>query len=189
MPVADAVHIAVAVANALEHAHRKGVVHRDVKPANIMLQDGEPVVADFGIALAVDGGQGRLTETGLSIGTPFYMSPEQATGDGAIGPASDVYSLACVLYEMLAGQPPHDGASAQAILARIIAGDAEPVRTHAPPRRRTSRPPCERPSSGSRRTGSGRPSGSPGRWRTRGSGTAPTWMPLRREGRRAVSGS
>jgi serine/threonine protein kinase len=109
LPVVDAVHIAVA--NALEHAHRKGVVHRDVKPANIMLQDGEPVVADFGIALAVDAGQGRLTETGLSIGTPYYMSPEQATGDRAIGPASDVYSLACVLYEMLAGRPAPPGCS------------------------------------------------------------------------------
>ena len=132
LPVPDAVRIAVSVANALEHAHRKGVVHRDVKPANIMLQDGEPMVADFGIALAVDGGQARLTETGLSVGTPYYMSPEQAMGDRPVTPASDVYSLACVLYEMLAGQPPHSGASAQAVLARIISGQAEPVREHRP---------------------------------------------------------
>jgi Tol biopolymer transport system component/tRNA A-37 threonylcarbamoyl transferase component Bud32 len=132
VPVADAVRIAISVANALEHAHRKGVVHRDIKPANIMLQDGEPMVADFGVALAVNSGEGRLTETGLSVGTPYYMSPEQATGDRSVGPTSDLYSLACVLYEMLAGQPPHAGGSAQAVLARIISGDADPVRTHRP---------------------------------------------------------
>ena len=130
--VDDAVRIAVSVANALDHAHRKGVVHRDVKPANIMLQDGEPVVADFGIALAVDAGQARLTETGLSVGTPYYMSPEQATGERPATPASDVYSLACVLYEMLAGQPANHGATAQAVLARIISGATEPVRHHRP---------------------------------------------------------
>jgi serine/threonine-protein kinase len=121
LSVDDAVRIAKAVAGALDHAHRQGVIHRDIKPANILLQDGQPVVADFGIALAVSAaGGGRLTETGLSLGTPFYMSPEQATADRDPGPQSDVYSLACVLYEMIAGDPPHTGSSAQAVLARIL---------------------------------------------------------------------
>jgi serine/threonine-protein kinase len=95
LSVDDAVRIAKAVAGALDHAHRQGVIHRDIKPANILLQDGQPMVADFGIALAVSAaGGGRLTETGLSLGTPFYMSPEQATADRDPGPQSDVYSLA-----------------------------------------------------------------------------------------------
>ena len=105
------------------HAHEHGVVHRDIKPANILIQGGEPVVADFGIALAVGAaGGGRLTETGLSVGTPYYMSPEQATGDQALGAASDTYSLACVLYEMLVGEAPYLGNTAQAVLGKIIAG-------------------------------------------------------------------
>jgi serine/threonine-protein kinase len=121
LSVDDAVRIAKAVASALDHAHRQGVIHRDIKPANILMQDGQPVVADFGIALAVTAaGGGRLTETGLSLGTPYYMSPEQATADRDPGPQSDVYSLACVLYEMIAGDPPHTGSSAQAVLARIL---------------------------------------------------------------------
>src|SRR6185369_10246506 len=99
----------------LDHAHRHGVIHRDIKPANILFQDGQPVVADFGIALAVGAaGGGRLTETGLSLGTPYYMSPEQATGDQTVGPATDIYALGCVLYEMLVGEPPYTGATAQA---------------------------------------------------------------------------
>jgi Tol biopolymer transport system component len=121
LPIPEAVSIARAVAGALDYAHRQGVIHRDIKPANILLQDGQPVVADFGIALAVSAaGGGRLTETGLSLGTPYYMSPEQATADRDPGPASDVYSLACVLYEMIAGDPPHTGSTAQAVLARIL---------------------------------------------------------------------
>jgi serine/threonine-protein kinase len=121
LSVEDAVRIAKAVASALDHAHRQGVIHRDIKPANILMQDGQPVVADFGIALAVTAaGGGRLTETGLSLGTPYYMSPEQATADRDPGPQSDLYSLACVLYEMIAGDPPHTGSSAQAVLARIL---------------------------------------------------------------------
>ena len=104
LPVDEAVRIAVAVANALQVAHDKGVIHRDIKPGNILLSGAEPLVADFGIALAVGAAGGnRLTETGLSVGTPYYMSPEQATGDQNVGPASDVYALACVLYEMLVG--------------------------------------------------------------------------------------
>jgi len=122
--VEEAVRIAGHVADALDHAHRHGVIHRDLKPANILFQDGEPVVADFGIALAVSAaGEGRLTETGLSLGTPYYMSPEQAAGDQTPTPASDVYSLGCVLYEMLTGDPPHTGSSAQAILGKILLGE------------------------------------------------------------------
>ena len=106
LPVDEALGIATAVANALHTAHEHGVVHRDIKPGNILLQGGEPVVADFGIALAVGAASGtRLTETGLSVGTPYYMSPEQATGDQTVGPASDTFALACVLYEMLVGEP------------------------------------------------------------------------------------
>jgi serine/threonine-protein kinase len=123
LPVDEAVRIATVVANALQHAHDRGVIHRDIKPANILMQDGEPVVADFGIALAVGAAGGsRLTETGLSVGTPFYMSPEQATGDQQIGPRSDTYALAAVLYEMLTGEPPYTGTTAQAVLGRILQG-------------------------------------------------------------------
>ena len=123
LPVDEAVVIASKVASALQHAHEQGVIHRDIKPANILLQSGEPVVADFGIALAVGAaGGGRLTETGLSVGTPFYMSPEQATGDQEVGPGSDTYGLACVLYETLVGEPPYPGNTAQAVLGKIIQG-------------------------------------------------------------------
>ena len=123
LPVNEAVEIARKVAGALQHAHEHGVVHRDVKPGNILFQDNEPVVTDFGIALAagVAGGT-RLTETGLSVGTPFYMSPEQATGDQGVGPATDTYALGCVLYETLVGEPPYLGNTAQAVLGKIIQG-------------------------------------------------------------------
>ncbi|NIW35106.1 MAG: protein kinase, partial [Gemmatimonadetes bacterium] len=120
-PVDDAVQIAKNLAEALDYAHRQGVIHRDIKPANVLLQDGKPVIADFGIALAVGAGaMSRMTETGLSLGTPHYMSPEQATGDQNVGPATDTYALGCVLYEMLAGEPPYTGTTPQAILAKII---------------------------------------------------------------------
>jgi serine/threonine protein kinase len=126
LPVDEAVKIATGIANALDYAHRQGVIHRDIKPANILLQAGEPVVSDFGIALAVGtAGGSRLTETGMSLGTPWYMSPEQATGDQQVGPPSDIYSLGAVLYELLTGEPPYTGATAQAVLGRIIQG--EPV--------------------------------------------------------------
>ena len=125
LPVDEAVRIATAVANALDHAHRHKVIHRDIKPANILLQDGEPVVADFGIALAVGAaGSNRLTETGLSLGTPYYMSPEQATGDQAVGASTDTYALGSVLYEMLTGDPPYMGSTAQAVLGQIISSKA-----------------------------------------------------------------
>ena len=128
LPIDEAIGIATAVAAALEHAHDRGVIHRDIKPANILLQDGQPVVADFGIALAVGAAGGsRLTETGLSVGTPYYMSPEQATGDQQVGPASDTYSLAALLYEMLTGDPPYIGGTAQAVLGKIIQGLRSPT--------------------------------------------------------------
>ena len=124
LPVEEAVRIAGHVADALDYAHRQGVIHRDIKPGNILFQAGDPVVTDFGIALAVSAaGEGRLTETGLSLGTPYYMSPEQAAGDQTPTAASDVYSLGCVLYEMLTGDPPHTGSSAQAILGKILLGE------------------------------------------------------------------
>jgi len=110
LPIADAVRIAREVAAALDHAHKQGVIHRDIKPENILLQDGAAVVADFGIALAVQqaGGQ-RMTQTGLSLGTPQYMSPEQAMGERTIDARSDIYALGAVTYEMLAGEPPFSG--------------------------------------------------------------------------------
>ena len=121
LSVDDAVVIATEVADALEAAHEQEVIHRDIKPANILLSRGRPLVADFGIALPVSvAGGGRLTETGLSLGTPHYMSPEQATGDQAVGPSTDVYALGSVLYEMLVGQPPYTGSTAQAILGKIL---------------------------------------------------------------------
>jgi serine/threonine-protein kinase len=123
LPVDEALGIATSVASALQHAHDRGVIHRDIKPGNILLADGQPIVADFGIALAVGAGSGaRLTETGLSMGTPYYMSPEQAMGDQSVGPASDTYALACVLFEMLVGEPPYPGSNAQAVLGKIIQG-------------------------------------------------------------------
>ncbi|MGH9886416.1 MAG: protein kinase domain-containing protein, partial [bacterium] len=121
LPVADAVRIATSIANALEYAHKAGVIHRDLKPENILLNDGEPLVADFGIALALRRAAGeRLTLTGLSLGTPQYMSPEQATGDRVIDARADIFSLGCVLYETLAGETPFSAATAQATIARIL---------------------------------------------------------------------
>jgi serine/threonine-protein kinase len=126
--VDEAVRIAREVADALDYAHRRGVIHRDIKPENVLLHDGRAMVMDFGIALAVSAAAGgRMTETGLSLGTPHYMSPEQATADKEISGRSDVYSLASVLYEMLAGQPPHLGGSAQQIIMKIIAEPVQPV--------------------------------------------------------------
>ena len=126
LPVDEAVQIATNMAEALNYAHSQGVIHRDIKPANVLMLSGKPVISDFGIALAVGAaGGGRLTETGLSLGTPHYMSPEQATGDQNVGPQTDTYALGCVLYEMLVGEPPYTGPNAQAVLGQIIT--AEPV--------------------------------------------------------------
>jgi len=119
LPVDDALQIAKEVAEALEYAHSHDVVHRDIKPENIMLSGGHAIVTDFGIARAVSAAGGdKLTQTGLAIGTPAYMPPEQASGSGVVDRRSDIYSLACVLYETLAGQPPFTGPTAQAIMAR-----------------------------------------------------------------------
>ena len=124
----EAVKITTEVADALQYAHEQGVVHRDIKPENILLHSGRAMVADFGIALAVSAAAGgRMTETGLSLGTPHYMSPEQATADTHITNRSDIYSLGSVLYEMLTGEPPHTGSSAQAIIMKIVTHEARPV--------------------------------------------------------------
>ncbi len=126
--VDEAVRITTQVADALDYAHRRGVIHRDIKPENILMHDGRPMVADFGIALAVSAAAGgRMTETGLSLGTPHYMSPEQATADRDITGRADIYSLASVLYEMLTGDPPHTGSSAQQIIMKIITEPAAAV--------------------------------------------------------------
>ena len=130
LPVDDALEIAKVVASALDFAHRRGVVHRDIKPENVLLQDGVALVADFGIAVALStaGGE-RLTETGLSLGTPAYMSPEQIAGEGNVDARSDVYALACLTYEMLAGDPPFVASSPMAVLARHLTDPAPPVTT------------------------------------------------------------
>jgi len=120
LPIPDAVRITTEVAGALDYAHRHGVIHRDIKPENILLHDGSALVADFGIALAASSAGTRMTETGMSLGTPQYMSPEQAMGEREITAASDVYVLGCVTYEMLTGEPPFSGATAQAIVARVV---------------------------------------------------------------------
>ncbi len=126
--IEESVRIATDVASALHYAHTHGVIHRDIKPENILLHDGRPMVADFGIALALSAAAGgRMTETGMSLGTPHYMSPEQATAEKEITARSDVYSLGSVLYELLSGEPPHMGNSAQQIIMKIIAEDAAPV--------------------------------------------------------------
>jgi len=126
--IEEGVRICMQIADALDYAHRRGIIHRDIKPENILLHDGRPMVMDFGIALAVSAAAGgRMTETGLSLGTPHYMSPEQATADRTISARSDVYSLASVLYEMLTGEPPHMGTSAQQIIMKIIAEPVKPA--------------------------------------------------------------
>jgi eukaryotic-like serine/threonine-protein kinase len=128
LPVADAVRIATEVASALDYAHRHGVVHRDIKPENILLHDGRALVADFGIALAASkAGGNRMTETGMSLGTPHYMSPEQAMGEREITARSDVYALGVVLYEMLTGDPPFTGSTAQAVVARVLTETPRPI--------------------------------------------------------------
>ena len=130
LPIEDAVRIAGEVADALNAAHALGIIHRDIKPENILLQGGHALVADFGIALAVQqaGGQ-RMTQTGLSLGTPQYMSPEQAMGDRAVDARSDIYALGAVCYEMLVGQPPFTGATVQTIVARVMT--ERPASIHA----------------------------------------------------------
>ncbi len=131
LPIDDALRIAKAVADALAHAHGQGVVHRDIKPSNILLQGDGVFVADFGIARAIDRGAREqwISTSGVQIGTPPYMSPEQAAGERKIDGRSDVYSLGCVLYEMLGGVPPFSGASATATMARHVLDPVPPLET------------------------------------------------------------
>jgi TolB-like protein len=133
LPLEEAMRIACEVASALDYAHRQQILHRDIKPENILLEDGHAIVADFGIARALgSSADQRMTATGMALGTPAYMSPEQATGETTIDARSDVYALACVMYEMLAGEPPFTGPTAQAVIAKRMGGP--------PPRIRTVRP-------------------------------------------------
>src|SRR5687767_5734057 len=156
LPVADALRIAREVADALQYAHDRNVVHRDIKPENILLQGGHALVADFGIALAVQqaGGQ-RMTQTGLSLGTPQYMAPEQAMGDKNVDARADIYALGAVTYEMLAGEPPFTGPTAQAIVAKVITEkpaavarvrDSVPAHVDAAITQALSKLPADRPS-------------------------------------------
>jgi serine/threonine-protein kinase len=132
LPVDDAVQITREAAQALDYAHQHAIVHRDIKPENILLtRDGNVLVADFGFARAL-GADEQLTATGVSVGTPAYTSPEQAAGERTIDHRSDVYSLACVVYEMLAGEPPFTGPTAQAIIAKRFSTVATPVRVLRP---------------------------------------------------------
>ena len=130
LPVEDAMRIATEVAGALDYAHRRGVIHRDIKPENVLLHEGQALVADFGIALAMSAAGGsRMTETGMSLGTPHYMSPEQAMGERDITAKTDIYALGCVLYEMLLGEPPFTGPTAQAIVAKVMTEEPRPITT------------------------------------------------------------
>jgi eukaryotic-like serine/threonine-protein kinase len=133
LSVDETVRLVTLLANALEYAHAQGVIHRDLKPENILLQSGQPVIADFGIALAVaQAGGSRVTETGLSLGTPHYMSPEQAAGQRELDARSDQYALAAVTYEMLSGEPPHTGPTAQVVIARLMTEQVRSLRATRP---------------------------------------------------------
>ncbi len=132
LPIEDAVRVACEVADALGFAHRHGIVHRDIKPDNILLSAGHALVADFGVARAADAAGLRLTETGLAVGTPAYMSPEQGAADPHVDGRADLYALGCVLYEMLAGDPPFGGSTAQVIVARHMTDPAPPLATVRP---------------------------------------------------------
>ena len=129
---AEALRIATATASALAYAHAQGVVHRDIKPDNIMLAGDQVLVADFGVARAVSEMAEKLTATGMIVGTPTYMSPEQASGDKAIDGRSDIFALGCVLYEMLSGEPPFKGPNPQATLMRRFMGPPRPLRPMVP---------------------------------------------------------
>ncbi len=130
LPIATAARITCQIATALDYAHRRGVVHRDIKPENILFEDGQAVVADFGIATAMESaGSDRLTETGLAVGTPAYMSPEQAGGAGTVDGRSDIYSLGCMLYEMMGGTPPFVGPTPQSVMAKQVVAPLPPIRS------------------------------------------------------------
>jgi serine/threonine protein kinase len=142
---AEAVQIACEVAGALDYAHRHDIVHRDIKPENILLEEGHALVADFGIARALGAArEDNLTVTGLIVGTPAYMSPEQVNGDSGLDSRSDVYSLGCVLFEMLVGEPPYKGATLGAIIASRLSGPEPSVRAAPESPRLSTRPSVER---------------------------------------------
>src|SRR5262245_7375248 len=126
LPVGEAVRLGREIAGALDHAHRKGVIHRDIKPENILLSDGQALVADFGIAHRSVAGGATLTQAGLSLGTPAYMSPEQALGDRTVDGRSDQYALGCLMFELVAGRPPYTGVTAQAVVSQHL---SEPLPT------------------------------------------------------------
>jgi Tol biopolymer transport system component len=133
LPVDESVRIASAIAAALDYAHRHHVIHRDLKPENILMHEGQPLIADFGIALAVsNAGGARITQTGLSLGTPQYMSPEQATGDRVVDGRTDIYSLGAMTYEMLSGDPPHVASTSQAIIAKLLTEKPASLRVRRP---------------------------------------------------------
>lgn len=133
LPVDEVVRLIGVLANALDYAHAQNIVHRDLKPENILLQSGQPVIADFGIALAVaEAGGERVTQTGLSLGTPLYMSPEQATGERSVDARADQYALGAIAYEMLTGEPPHTGATARVIISRLMTETPRPIRSARP---------------------------------------------------------
>jgi serine/threonine protein kinase/Tfp pilus assembly protein PilF len=127
LSLADARQITCDVADALSYAHSRGVIHRDIKPENVLLESGHAVVADFGIAWVLDAAEERLTQTGISVGTPAYMSPEQAGGEGNLDGRSDLYALGCVLYEMLAGQPPFTGATAESVVYQHLVAEPRAI--------------------------------------------------------------
>src|SRR5688572_28041519 len=133
LPVDEAVRIASTIAGALAYAHRHHVIHRDLKPEKILMREGQTLIADFCIALAVSNARGaRITQTGLSLRTPQYMSPEQATGDRVVDGRTDIYSLGALTYEMLTGEPPHTGNTSQAVIARVLTENPRPIRVTRP---------------------------------------------------------
>jgi serine/threonine-protein kinase len=133
LPLVEVIRISRDIAAALDYAHRQNVIHRDVKPGNVLLAEDHAVVCDFGVARALElaGGDRLASSSGLAVGTPAYMSPEQTTG-AAVDARSDVYGLGCVMYEMLTGEPPFTGPTPQAILARSLTGECRPIRSVRP---------------------------------------------------------
>jgi serine/threonine protein kinase len=132
LPIEDAIRITREVADALDYAHGHGVIHRDIKPENVLLEGRGSVLVDFDFARRSEVGWEKLMAMGMTVGTPQYMSPEQVAGGGDMDHRSDVYSLACVLYEMLSGDPPFDGPNTQAVLAKVIAESPTPIRRLRP---------------------------------------------------------